>query len=223
LAWVQSIKPERLHSLSKSLDLAIRQLTRADLHLELNELESAAKLVNDEERKKTSKDVKETPDVIVTPDVNVTPAVVKPKHATKDSDDSDSEDSSTDSDDDSSSSYSSSSERSSSSSSSSVILVKEKSSKYVEIEGKPSNNVDKLIDEIDVLERKMNEVILKNSDAIEESNSPKKKDSETPNTETKESDNDLEYKTGNESEPKIEEKMSTQDSLAESLESINIS
>jgi hypothetical protein len=80
-----------------------------------------------------------------------------------------------------------------------------------------------LIDEIDVLERKMNEVILKNSDAIEESNSPKKKDSETPNTETKESDNDLEYKTGNESEPKIEEKMSTQDSLAESLESINIS
>lgn len=217
MAWVQSIKPERLHSLSKSLDLAIRQLTRADLHLELNELESAAKLVNDEERKKTSKDVKETPDV------NVTPAVVKPKHATKDSDDSDSEDSSTDSDDDSSSSYSSSSERSSSSSSSSVILVKEKSSKYVEIEGKPSSNVDKLIDEIDVLERKMNEVILKNSDAIEESNSPKKKDSETPNTETKESDNDLEYKTGNESEPKIEEKMSTQDSLAESLESINIS
>ena len=216
LAWVQSIKPERLHSLSKSLDFAIRQLTKSDLQLELNELESAAKLVVDEEENKTSPSV-------VKP---ATRDVIRPRNATKDSDDSDTD--STDSSDDDSSSCDSSSSECSSSSASSVISVKERSSTNVESKGKPSNAVDKLIDEIDVLEQKMNEVILKNSDAIEESNSPKKKDLEKQNNETtevspiKEKESEAESKT-EESEPKIEEKSSAQDSLAETLKKINIS
>jgi hypothetical protein len=71
------VRPERLHTLAKSLDSAIRQLTKCDVQLELVELESAAKTVVQEQEKS------------VMSSLDVT--------AERDSDDSDSQDSSSDS------------------------------------------------------------------------------------------------------------------------------
>ena len=96
IVWVQSVKPDRLHTLAKSLDSAIRQLTKCDLQLELVELEFAAKMVDEEQKSPQQKSAKSSRDVA----------------ATQDSDDSDSEDSSSDSDSSNSSTTSSDDEES---------------------------------------------------------------------------------------------------------------
>ena len=57
LAWVQTVKGDQLSSLAKYLEVVVRHLTKADLDLELDELESAARMVADEvEMKKASRD-----------------------------------------------------------------------------------------------------------------------------------------------------------------------
>ena len=60
------MKPHQLHNLSKSLEMAVRQLTKDDLHLELDELESAARMVADEDERRKHLDKVERPrDAIV--------------------------------------------------------------------------------------------------------------------------------------------------------------
>ena len=108
IVWVQSVKPDRLHTLAKSLDSAIRQLTKCDLQLELVELEFAAKMVDEEQKSPQQKSAKSSRDVT----------------ATQDSDDSDSEDSSSDSDSSNSCSTTSSDDEESAESLSDVIKPK---------------------------------------------------------------------------------------------------
>ena len=60
------MKQHQLHNLSKSLEMAVRQLTKDDLHLELDELESAARMVADEDERRKHLDKVERPrDAIV--------------------------------------------------------------------------------------------------------------------------------------------------------------
>ena len=89
-AWIQSVNPETLKSLAESITTCLPKLTKADMNLDLDELELAAMLALEEEQEKTEIDLTR----------EIGKLDIKSKVAQEDSDDdtdSDSDDSDSDS------------------------------------------------------------------------------------------------------------------------------
>ena len=199
---MQSVKPERLHTLAKSLESAIRQLTKSDVLLELIELECAAKIVAQEQNLQNQKSVKSSHDDTVT----------------RDSDDSDSEDSSSDSEDSSSDSESSDSSSSSDGSETSCDVIKTNNVTKDSDDSTDEEASHKAKSQIEILEKDFNAINIQTEEKsvstqnqlIAENNPPADKICQT--------------KESNEKNAKKvdSEKVETAEELTQILEKINL-